>query len=140
MRIGRKGIDWKDPKSKVSKYFRLETVTNGDPKRMPKGITVRQNIKKFAAELDKLVDQHGRIEVNSWYRPKEINDAIGGAKNSQHIQGWAADISLEGKNARMQREFEQWLDKNWKGGVGRGQASGKGFTHIDLGSYRRWNY
>lgn len=107
---------------------------------MPKGIGIRRNIKKFAGELDKLVDQHGRIEVNSWYRPKSINDAIGGASNSQHVHGWAADIYLQGKNTRMQREFEQWLDKNWKGGVGRGQASGKGFTHIDLGPNRRWNY
>jgi uncharacterized protein YcbK (DUF882 family) len=140
MKIGNKGIDWSDPKSKVSKYFRLETVTSGDPRRMPKGIVVRRNIKKFAAELDKLVDRHGRIKVNSWYRPEPINSAVGGAKNSQHVNGWAADISLEGKNARTQREFEQWLDANWQGGVGRGLAAGKGFTHVDLGPKRRWNY
>jgi uncharacterized protein YcbK (DUF882 family) len=140
MKLRKNAIDWKNPKSKISKYFMLETAISGDPRRMPKGIAVRQNIKKLAAELDKLVDQHGRIEVSSWYRPEPINSAIGGAKNSQHIQGWAADISLQGKNARMQRDFEQWLDKNWKGGVGRGQAAGKGFTHVDLGPHRRWNY
>jgi uncharacterized protein YcbK (DUF882 family) len=140
MKIGNKGIDWNDPKSKVSKYFRLETVTSGDSRRMPKGIIVRRNIKKFAAELDKLVDQHGKIKVNSWYRPEAINAAIGGAKNSHHIQGWAADISLDGKNSRMQKDFERWLDNNWNGGVGRGQIAGKGFTHVDLGPKRRWNY
>jgi uncharacterized protein YcbK (DUF882 family) len=133
-------INWKNPSQNVSRYFKVSDVTSGDERRIPKNPLVKQRIKKLAKELDKLQEIHGNINVNSWYRPKAINDAVGGASNSQHIQGWAADIYLSGKSTRAQREFEQWLDENWKGGVGRGQAAGKGYTHVDLGSNRRWNY
>jgi uncharacterized protein YcbK (DUF882 family) len=140
MKITPTKFNWKNPSQNVSRHFKVSDVTNGDERRIPKHPLVKQRIKKLAKELDKLQEQFGQIEINSWYRPKAVNDAIGGASNSQHIQGWAADISLQGKNTRMQREFENWLDRNWRGGVGRGQAAGKGFTHVDLGPNRRWNY
>ena len=140
MKLIKNSIDWKNPKTKISKYFTVGDVINNDPKRIPTNPLVKQRIKKFAQELDKLQEKFGDIQVNSWYRPKSINAAIGGASNSQHIQGWAADIELAGKNIKLKREFERWLDSNWKGGVGLGVASGKGYTHIDLGSKRRWMY
>ena len=140
MKLRKNVINWKNPKDKISKYFTVGDATNNDSKRIPTNPLIKQRIKKFARELDKLQDQFGDIQINSWYRPKSINAAIGGASNSQHIQGWAADIELSGKNARLKREFESWLNKNWNGGVGLGVASGKGYTHIDLGPNRRWNY
>jgi uncharacterized protein YcbK (DUF882 family) len=133
-------INWKNPSQNVSRHFKVSDVTNGDERRIPKNPLVKQRIKKLAKELDKLQDQFGQIEINSWYRPKAINDAVGGASNSQHIQGWAADIELRGKNNRLRKEFENWLNKNWKGGVGLGVASGKTYTHVDLGPNRRWTY
>lgn len=43
--------------------------------------------------LDKLRDEWGRpIIVTSGYRCKELNAAVGGARNSQHLKGQAADI------------------------------------------------
>jgi uncharacterized protein YcbK (DUF882 family) len=128
--------DWKNPKSKVSKYFTVEEVTSGDPRRIPKDEETKRRIKKLAINLDKLRDRFGRIKINSWYRPEPINSAVGGAKNSQHIQGWAADVEF----VKDQREVEQWLEKNWVGGVGSGVISGKGFTHLDMGPNRRWKY
>jgi uncharacterized protein YcbK (DUF882 family) len=128
--------DWKNPKSKVSKYFTVEEVTSGDTRRIPKDEETKRRIKKLAINLDKLRDRFGRIKINSWYRPEPINSAVGGAKNSQHIQGWAADVEF----VKDQREVEKWLEKNWVGGVGSGIISGKGFTHLDMGPNRRWKY
>lgn len=128
--------DWNDPKSKVSKYFTVEEVTSGDKRRIPKDDQTKRRIKQFAINLDKLRDRFGRMKINSWYRPEPINSAVGGAKNSQHIQGWAADIEF----VKDQRDVEKWLEKNWVGGVGSGVISGKGFTHLDMGPKRRWKY
>lgn len=43
--------------------------------------------------LNHLREEFGRaIYVNSAYRTKEVNDRVGGAKKSYHLQGRAADI------------------------------------------------
>jgi Peptidase M15 len=69
------------------------------------------------------------IGVTSWYRPYAVNLAVGGVPDSQHITGAAVDIyPMEGGD----QEFEDWLDNNWGGALGYGQAAGRGFTHIDL--------
>lgn len=45
--------------------------------------------------LDPLRDIVGfPIYINSGYRCKPLNDAVGGSDNSQHMQGLAADISF----------------------------------------------
>ena len=44
--------------------------------------------------LDPLRERYGKpIHINSGYRCPALNKAIGGAKNSQHITGLAADIT-----------------------------------------------
>lgn len=133
-------INWKDPSSKISKHFTVKDVTKGDPKRIPPSMGLKRNAKKMAKALDKVVEENGRIIINSWYRDPESNRRVGGAPNSQHLQAWAADIKLAYANASKQIEFEKKLDRTWKGGVGRGVRSGKGFTHLDLGPNRRWDY
>lgn len=42
--------------------------------------------------LQPIRDEHGRIDINSGYRSKAVNDAVGGVNNSQHRKGQAADI------------------------------------------------
>lgn len=47
--------------------------------------------------LDPVNDHFGKVaRINSGYRCYELNKAIGGANKSQHIQGQAADIEIEG--------------------------------------------
>lgn len=54
--------------------------------------------------LDPLREAYGEaITVNSGYRCPELNKAVGGAKNSQHMTGEAADITVGTK------EGNKWL-------------------------------
>ena len=48
--------------------------------------------------LDKVREMWGKpIGVNSGYRSPELNRAVGGVANSQHVRGEAADINAGGK-------------------------------------------
>lgn len=48
--------------------------------------------------LDKVRELWGKpIGVNSGYRSPELNRAVGGASNSQHLKGEAADITAGGR-------------------------------------------
>ena len=44
--------------------------------------------------LQPLRDRFGRIDINSAFRTPEVNKAVGGVKNSAHMQGLAADINI----------------------------------------------
>ena len=46
------------------------------------------------------------IHISSGYRCEALNKAIGGAKNSQHIEGKAADISAQGMTTQ---ELYDWI-------------------------------
>jgi putative chitinase len=131
-------IDWQNPTDKISEFFTVGEATQNDDRRIPTpGSEVEANILALAKELDKVRKEWGSpIGVTSWYRPPTINREVGGVSNSQHITGCAADIyPLNGKDMA----FEQFLDKHWGGGLGYGQASGRGFTHIDTrgGGWKR---
>ena len=47
--------------------------------------------------LQPLRDRFGPITISSGFRTKALNQAVGGAPNSQHLMGEAADISLPTK-------------------------------------------
>ena len=56
--------------------------------------------------LDPLREMYGKaITVNSGYRCPKLNDAVGGAKNSRHMRGEAADIT-GGSKTENKRLFE----------------------------------
>ena len=81
------------------KFFTIEELCNSDTAKR-KGI---KNIPNKEQEnnlillvdniLDPLREVYGKpIIVTSGFRSKELNNAIGGAKSSQHMLGQAADI------------------------------------------------
>lgn len=95
---------------------------------------------KLARELDKIRSQFGDnpIHITSWLRPSAVNKAVGGVPNSQHLIGWAADITIEGYTPR---QVAAKLTGTWQGGLGDSIV----FTHLDLRhllgwSAARWNY
>lgn len=51
------------------------------------------NLRLLARYLDRVRDEYGYpIKVNSGFRSAEVNAKVGGAKNSAHLEGLAADI------------------------------------------------
>ncbi len=132
-------VNWNDFNAKVSKYFTVREVTNADRRRIPQSNDIKQSVFTLAQELDKVREAWGSpLLVNSWYRPPDINRAVGGASNSQHLYGKAADIRPAQGNIY---DFQKWLDNvAWKDkAVGYGAK--KGFVHVDLRPGRiRWNY
>ena len=70
-------------------------------------ITLLESVR---AEWGKFCERHGiknpAIRVTSGYRSPELNKAVGGVKNSAHVDGYAADLQpVNGK----QTEFERFM-------------------------------
>lgn len=75
--------------------------------------------------LEKVRAHFGRpIMVNSGYRGPKLNKAIGGAKNSQHLTGQAADIEIPGLDNKVvfdwikdNLDFDQIILEYYKPGI-----------------------
>jgi uncharacterized protein YcbK (DUF882 family) len=100
---------------------------------------IEENIKELADNLQVLRDVIGRIDLTNAYRCKEHNADVGGATNSQHIKGKAADIK---SNTLSPSEIASIIDDLMKsekfklGGIGIYNT----FTHVDIRGYKaRWS-
>ena len=59
--------------------------------------TVFKNLQALCQHvLQPLRDALGPVHILSGYRPTQINQLVGGSKNSQHCKGQAADIVVTG--------------------------------------------
>lgn len=65
------------------------------------------------------------ITINSGYRSPKHNRDIGGAENSYHVKGMAADIVVQGVPAS---KVYNYLNVFHEGGLGRYKT----FTHVDV--------
>lgn len=123
--------------AKVSEYFTWGEVWRYEKGRITDDPQILNRIVMLAEKLDAVREQFGPIGVTSWYRPSHINAAVGGASNSYHLTGGAVDVYLiSGSTIQL----EEWAVKHWKGGIGRGIRSGRGFVHLDDGPYGVWTY
>ena len=99
------------------------------------------NIMLLAEQLEVIRSEAGgqTIKINSGYRSPSHNKKIGGAKDSQHLRGTAADIVISGmKPSETADLIERLIDegKILEGGVGRYSR----FTHYDIrGKKARWS-
>ena len=84
---------------------------------------VKENIQRLVDNaLQPIRDMYGKpITVNSGYRSPELNKAVNGAKNSQHLTGCAADITVGSKASNkelfgliLKRDipFDQLIDES----------------------------
>lgn len=59
--------------------------------------------------LQPLRDWWGKeVKIGSGYRCPKLNAAVGGVTNSQHMKGQAADLCIDGDNAKGRAWFE-WI-------------------------------
>lgn len=82
---------------------------------------VVDNLNRLADYLDKIREKLGKpILVNSGFRCMILNKAVGGAANSQHLKGLAADVVCSDMDAleKVLREtggFDQLIKEHRKG-------------------------
>ena len=79
---------------KLSEHFMLSEFLN--PKKYPDNIPTVQQITNMMYGCRNLLEPArqvvGPIIINSGFRNADVNRRVGGVKNSQHLQGQAADI------------------------------------------------
>lgn len=88
-------------------------------------------------EILQKIRDHFRVAVtiNSGYRTSTYNKKVGGATNSQHVKGTAADIVAKGVDPLTVAQYAEYLMPN-SGGIGVYQT----FTHVDVRANRsRWD-
>mgnify|MGYP002708373798 CR=1 FL=1 len=82
------------------KYFTIEELTRSDTA-TTRGLDntptpeIKANLERLVDKvLDPLREKYGKpITVNSGYRCPELNKAVGGSKTSDHVKGFAADLT-----------------------------------------------
>lgn len=71
-----------------------------------------------------------RVTITSGLRCRVRNEQVGGALNSQHLYGNAADIIVAG--FPPDEVYEYFEENHWPGGLGKYGS----FTHIDVRPYK----
>lgn len=122
---------------KLSKDFDLSEFECHDGSKTP--AFALKNLQALAKNLQVLRDFLDKpVMVNSGYRSVAHNRRIGGKVNSQHLQGKAADIRVEGvKPAELAQVVEKLIasGKMKQGGLGIYPT----FVHYDIrGIKARW--
>jgi predicted chitinase/uncharacterized membrane protein YeaQ/YmgE (transglycosylase-associated protein family) len=129
-----KDVDWSDMSTHLTPHFTLGENLRNDPRRIPHDTTLQNNILTIMRELEKIRTDYGKpIIITSGYRPEQINRAVGGVSDSQHIRGTAVDICPAHGDVF---EFQKWVDQHWYGALGWGAK--KGFVHIDCRNGKGW--
>lgn len=90
----------------ISKHLSLAEVSRSETAKR-KGISNTpsgehlENFKKLAENIFEPIREHFGvpIHISSGYRSKELNSAIGGSLTSQHCQGEAIDIDMDGSSS-----------------------------------------
>lgn len=77
------------------------------------------------------------VRVTSGYRCPDHNRAVGGAKQSQHLLGNAADIVVKGRSVAEMHTLAEQVPAFRDGGIG--VYPEQGFVHVDVRTGRaRW--
>jgi len=128
----------------LTPHFSLEELTVTDHREFDNtpDDSEKNNLKRVAELLEQVKSALGGkpIMVNSAFRCKQVNDAVGSKDTSQHRVGCAADIRVPGMTPdevvkaimaaglpydQLIREFDRWTHisvTNQPGGTPRGQV------------------
>lgn len=113
--------------TQLSEHFTLEELTHTDHRELSNepNESETENLKRLAAFLEQVKTVLGGkpVMVNSAFRSKAVNDAVGSKDTSQHRIGCAADIRIPGMEPndvvkaviasgieydQIIREFDRW--------------------------------
>ena len=126
------------PEGNVTASFTWAEFQSRDGVAVP--VELRDTVKALAEQLE-VIRKHfnnAAITINSGYRSPAHNKKVGGAKNSYHMRGMAADIVVSGVSPSEVHKAVLQLIKDGQirqGGVGKYNS----FTHYDIrGSAARW--
>jgi len=111
----------------LSEHFTLEELTHTDHRELSNepNESETENLKRLAAFLEQVKTVLGGkpVMVNSAFRSKAVNDAVGSKDTSQHRIGCAADLRIPGMTPdevvkaviasgigydQVIREFDRW--------------------------------
>lgn len=115
----------------TDKKFRFAfTVTHFKPKEMQCKDGSEEML--ISSELMLLLEEirehfNAPVKINSGYRTPSWNEKVGGAKNSYHCKGMAADIIVKGQNTKEVAKYASEILGD-RGGVIR-YAN---FVHVDV--------
>lgn len=123
----------------LTKNFSLHEFACRDRGNTPVPCELLPNVTRLADQLQILRDYVGvPIHVNSGYRTKDHNVAVGGSPNSQHLQAKAADIATGKHTPKQLAEIVEKLIKDGKMKIG-GLGIYPSFIHVDIRDYKaRW--
>lgn len=80
---------------KLTENFDLPEFASKDGAAFPE--VVKENLETLAIQLEVLRSHFGKpVQITSGYRSPGHNIRIGGAKDSFHVRGMAADIKIKG--------------------------------------------
>lgn len=125
---------------RISRNFDLSEFECSCGCEMPEGVLFE--VVKLSGQLQFIRDFFDRpVKINSAYRCQEHNDSISGSsKNSQHVQGKAADIVVSGVDpSDVYKKLDELMADGHllMGGLGKYDT----FTHYDIRKTRaRWDY
>ena len=112
----------KDGSKKLSSNFTVKEFAckNGEDTILvaPRLVMVLQSIRSHFGKA---------VTITSAYRTPEYNKKVGGADQSQHCYGTAADIKVAGVTPAKVAAYARSIMPDW-GGVG----TYSGFTHVDV--------
>lgn len=118
--------------------FNLDEFKSKDGSSFPAEIV--QSLTILATQLQALRTELGRsITITSGYRSPAHNLKVGGAKDSFHVRGMAADIQVSGFNPKQVYDTIEKLIKEGKMKEG-GLGLYKSWVHYDFRGKRiRWD-
>ena len=111
----------------LSKHFTLDELTVTDHREFDNSPTQEEisNLQRLAQLLEQVKEALGGkpVMINSAFRSKQVNDAVGSSDKSQHRKGCAADLRVPGVTPdevvraviaaglpfdQIIREFDRW--------------------------------